>query len=145
MTGIILPYRGVSPRIAKSAFIAPTATIIGDVEIGEDSNIWFGCVIRGDVNEIRIGAGTNIQDGTVVHVSREKYGTYIGDNITIGHMALIHACTLERRLLHRHAGDGDGWLCRRQRRHGGGRRADHARQAGRAGAALGRNAGQTGA
>lgn len=95
MSGIILPYRGVYPRIAESAFIAPTATIIGDVEIGEDSNIWFGCVIRGDVNEIRIGAGTNIQDGTVVHVSREKYGTYIGDNITIGHMALIHACTLE--------------------------------------------------
>ncbi len=95
MSGIILPYRGVSPRIAASAFIAPTATIIGDVEIGEDSNIWFGCVIRGDVNEVRIGAGTNIQDGTVVHVSREKYGTYIGDNITIGHMALIHACTLE--------------------------------------------------
>lgn len=95
MSGIILPYRGISPRIAASAFIAPTATIIGDVEIGEDSNIWFGCVIRGDVNEIRIGARTNIQDGTVVHVSREKYGTYIGDDITIGHMALIHACTLE--------------------------------------------------
>lgn len=95
MSGIILPYRGVSPRIAKTAFIAPTATIIGDVEIGEDSNIWFGCIIRGDVNEIRIGERTNIQDGTVVHVSREKYGTYIGSDITIGHMALIHACTLE--------------------------------------------------
>ncbi len=97
MSGIILPYRGVYPRIAESAYIAPTATIIGDVEIGEDSNIWFGCVLRGDVNEIRIGAGTNIQDGTVVHVSREKFGTYIGDHITIGHMALIHACTLEDR------------------------------------------------
>ncbi len=95
MSGIILSYRGVSPRIAESAFIAPMATVIGDVEIGEDSNIWFGCVIRGDVNEIRIGARTNIQDGTVVHVSREKYGTYIGSDITIGHMALIHACTLE--------------------------------------------------
>mgnify|MGYP001042896183 CR=1 FL=1 len=97
MSGIILPYRGVYPRIAESAYIAPTATIIGDVEIGEGSNIWFGCVLRGDVNEIRVGAGTNIQDGTVVHVSREKFGTYIGDDITIGHMALIHACTLKDR------------------------------------------------
>ncbi len=95
MSGIILPYRGVLPRIAESAFIAPTATIIGDVEIGPDSNIWFGCVIRGDVNEVRIGERTNIQDGTVIHVSRETFGTYIGDHITIGHMALIHACTLE--------------------------------------------------
>jgi carbonic anhydrase/acetyltransferase-like protein (isoleucine patch superfamily) len=95
MSGIILPYRGTYPRIAESAFVAPTATVIGDVEIGEDSNVWFGCVIRGDVNVIRIGERSNIQDGTVVHVSREKYGTYIGSDITIGHMALIHACTLE--------------------------------------------------
>ncbi len=69
--------------------------MIGDVEIGPETNVWFGCVIRGDVCHIRIGARTNIQDGTVVHVTREKGPTIIGDNITIGHKALLHACTLE--------------------------------------------------
>ena len=95
MSGRLLSHKGVRPRIADNVFIAPTATVIGDVEIGSDTNIWFGCVIRGDVNEIRIGERTNIQDGTIVHVSREKCGTYIGSDITIGHMALLHACTLE--------------------------------------------------
>lgn len=95
MTGILLPHKEIQPRIAENVFVAPTATVIGDVEIGTDSNVWFGCVLRGDVNEIRIGERTNIQDGTIVHVSRETYGTYIGSDITIGHMALIHACTLE--------------------------------------------------
>jgi carbonic anhydrase/acetyltransferase-like protein (isoleucine patch superfamily) len=95
MSGMLLSHKGVRPRIADNVFIAPTATVIGDVEIGTDTNIWFGCVIRGDVNVIRIGERTNIQDGTIVHVSREKFGTYIGSDITIGHMALIHACTLE--------------------------------------------------
>lgn len=91
----VLPFDGIAPRIAESAFLAPGATVIGDVEIGADSNIWFGCVLRGDVHEIRIGTGTNLQDGTVVHVSYRSHGTYIGDNVTIGHMALIHACVLE--------------------------------------------------
>jgi gamma-carbonic anhydrase len=95
MSGMILPYLKTVPRIAGGVFIAPTATVIGDVVIGADTNIWFGCVIRGDVNVIRIGERTNIQDGTVVHVARNKFGTYIGSDITIGHMALIHACTLE--------------------------------------------------
>lgn len=92
---IILPYKGIHPKIHDSAFIAPSAVIIGDVEIGEDSNIWFGCVIRGDVNSIRIGARTNIQDGTVIHVTRETGPTQIGSGITIGHRALLHACTLK--------------------------------------------------
>jgi gamma-carbonic anhydrase len=92
---IILPYRGILPKIAKSAFIAPGAAIIGDVEIGEESNVWFGCVIRGDVNIIRIGARTNIQDGTVIHVTRKTGPTHIGSDITIGHSTLLHACTLE--------------------------------------------------
>lgn len=95
MSGMILPFRNVIPTIAAGVFIAPTATVIGDVVIGTDTNIWFGCVLRGDVNEIRVGERTNIQDGTVVHVSRMKHGTYIGSDITIGHMALLHACTLE--------------------------------------------------
>ena len=95
MAGIILPYREILPKIAPSAFIAPTATVIGDVEIGEDAGIWFGCIIRGDVNIIRIGARTNIQDGTIIHVSKDGQGTFIGDDVTIGHMVLLHACTLQ--------------------------------------------------
>ncbi len=95
MSALLLPYRGVLPRIAEGAFVAPTATIVGDVEIGTDSGIWFGCVLRGDVNYIRVGKRTNIQDGTIVHVAHETYPTLIGNDITIGHSALIHACTLE--------------------------------------------------
>lgn len=95
MAGIILPYRDILPKIAPTAFIAPTATVIGDVEIGEDAGIWFGCIIRGDVNIIRIGARTNIQDGTIIHVSKDGQGTFIGDEVTIGHMVLLHACTLQ--------------------------------------------------
>jgi len=98
---LILPYRGeyapggVMPTISPKAFIAPGAAVIGDVHIGEDSGVWFGCVIRGDVNIIRIGARTNIQDGTVIHVTRKTGPTIIGSGITIGHSVLLHACTLE--------------------------------------------------
>lgn len=92
---LILPYKGHQPHIDFRAFVAPSAAVIGDVHIGPDSGIWFGCVIRGDVNFIRIGARTNIQDGTVVHVSSRDHPTLIGDDITIGHAAVIHACTLE--------------------------------------------------
>ena len=95
MSGIILPYKNILPRIDPSAFIAQNAVVTGDVEIGPDSSIWFGCVMRGDVNEIRVGARTNIQDGTIVHCTRNKFGTYIGNDITIGHAAVLHACVLE--------------------------------------------------
>ncbi|MCE2509873.1 MAG: gamma carbonic anhydrase family protein [Alphaproteobacteria bacterium] len=95
MTGLMLPYKNRMPKIAGDAFIAPTATVVGDVEIGARSSIWFGVVIRGDVNEIRIGERTNVQDNTVIHVTRNGLGTYIGSGVTIGHMALLHACTLE--------------------------------------------------
>jgi carbonic anhydrase/acetyltransferase-like protein (isoleucine patch superfamily) len=95
MSGVILPYRGMLPKIDPEAFVASSAVIVGDVTIGPDTGIWYGCVVRGDVNDIRIGARTNIQDGTVIHVSSSLQGTYIGDDITIGHLALIHACTLE--------------------------------------------------
>ena len=95
MSGVILPYRGVLPTIASDVWIAPTAAVIGDVEIGAGSGIWFACTLRGDVNEIRVGRNSNIQDGTVVHVSTEGQGAYIGDGVTIGHSALIHACTLQ--------------------------------------------------
>lgn len=91
----ILPFETHAPKIDEAAFIAPTATVIGNVEVGADSGIWYGCILRGDVNEIRVGARTNIQDGTVIHVATHGQGTYIGDDVSIGHMALIHACTLE--------------------------------------------------
>ena len=92
---IILPYNGITPTIHPDAWIAPGAVVIGDVHIGADSNIWFGCVIRGDVNIIRIGERTNIQDGTVVHVTRKTGPTHIGSGVTIGHQALLHACSVE--------------------------------------------------
>ncbi len=100
MCGLIIPYRGILPRIAETVFIAATATVIGDVEIGADSGIWFAAVLRGDVNEIRIGEGTNIQDGAIIHVSSgrvgssAKLGTFIGSGVTVGHMAVLHACTI---------------------------------------------------
>lgn len=92
---LILPYKGVLPTIHPEAWIAPGAVVIGDVHIGAETNVWFNCVIRGDVCPIRIGERTNIQDGTVVHVTRKTGPTSIGSGITIGHSALIHACTLE--------------------------------------------------
>ena len=103
MSGLVLPFGNLVPKIAGDAFIAANATVIGDVEIGALSGIWFGCVVRGDGNSIRIGERTNIQDGTVIHVNAERDGgrgavgwrTTIGSDITVGHMALLHACTLE--------------------------------------------------
>ena len=94
MSNIFL-YKGIFPKIDRKAFIAPTAAIIGDVTIGKSSGIWFNCVIRGDVEPITIGERTNIQDGTVVHCTRGGGKTIIGNNVTIGHNALIHACILE--------------------------------------------------
>ena len=94
MSGLIRPYKGVVPQIGKDVFIAETAALIGDVVIGDESNIWYGVVMRGDVHEIRVGARTNIQDGTIVHVTSGKFGTYIGSDVTIGHAAILHACTL---------------------------------------------------
>jgi carbonic anhydrase/acetyltransferase-like protein (isoleucine patch superfamily) len=97
MSGLILPYKTILPTLHPTAFIAPSAVVIGDTEIGEDSGIWFGCVVRGDVNVIRIGKRTNIQDGTIIHVASKGQGSFIGDDITVGHMAVLHACTLEDR------------------------------------------------
>ena len=95
MSQFILPYKGINPKIHESAFIAPSASIIGDVEIAEDVNIWYGCVLRGDVNDIKIGARTNIQDGTIIHVTSDFSGTYIGSDVTVGHGAILHACKVD--------------------------------------------------
>ncbi|BBK37412.1 gamma carbonic anhydrase family protein [Allostella sp. ATCC 35155] len=94
--GILIPFRGKRPRVAPDAFIAPTAVLIGDVEVGPQSGIWFGCVLRADTNTIRIGARTNIQDGTIIHVNPgAEFATIIGDDVTVGHLCLIHAARLE--------------------------------------------------
>jgi len=93
----IFTFKGAIPKIDKTAFIAPTASIIGRVTIGKDSSIWFNSVLRGDVAEITVGDYTNIQDGTVVHVTNGEFPTHIGSYVTIGHKALLHACTIEDR------------------------------------------------
>jgi len=95
MAGVIQPYKGVWPQLADDVFVAATAAVVGDVHVGAQSSLWFGVVVRGDVNEVRIGARTNIQDGTIVHVSSKGQGTYVGDDVTVGHMAILHACTVE--------------------------------------------------
>ena len=92
-------YRGRTPRIADSAYIDPQAVIIGDVTIAADSSVWPCTVIRGDVNYIRIGSRTNIQDGSVLHVMRDTHPLILGDNVTIGHGVVLHGCTVESRCL----------------------------------------------
>jgi carbonic anhydrase/acetyltransferase-like protein (isoleucine patch superfamily) len=90
----ILPWNGVWPTIHPTAFVAPGATVIGRVTIGAGSSIWFNVVLRGDINDILVGEETNLQDGTVVHVSG-SHGTFIGNRVTVGHSAVVHACRLE--------------------------------------------------
>lgn len=93
--GKLYPYDGIWPKIADDCFIAPGASIIGDVEIGAGSSVWFNCVLRGDVAKIKIGKNTNIQDGSVIHVRSGGGDTIIGDNVLIGHMAMIHGCIID--------------------------------------------------
>jgi gamma-carbonic anhydrase len=95
----IRPFRGKWPQIAASAYIDPAAVVIGDVIIGEDSSVWPCVVIRGDVHYIRIGARTNIQDGSICHVMRDEYPLILGDDVTIGHSVTLHGCTIESRCL----------------------------------------------
>jgi len=96
---LIRSYRGRLPEIADSAYIDPQAVVIGDVTIGEDSSVWPCTVIRGDVNYIRIGARTSIQDGSVLHVMRETHPLILGDEVTVGHKVILHGCTIESRCL----------------------------------------------
>lgn len=95
--GKLYPFDGIWPTLAQGVFIAPGARIIGDVVIGEGASVWFNCVLRGDVNLIRVGAGTNIQDNTVVHVEGAGAATRIGANVLIGHSAMIHGTIIEDR------------------------------------------------
>ena len=96
---MIRAYRGKMPQVAASAYIDEAATVIGDVQIGEESSVWPGVVIRGDVHYIRIGARTNVQDGSVLHVMRDEHPLILGDNVTIGHGVVLHGCTVESRCL----------------------------------------------
>lgn len=95
----ILPVKGISPEIPETCFVAPNATIVGDVVMGERCSVWFNAVIRGDVHSIRIGYDTNIQDGAVVHCTYQKAATIIGNRVSIGHNALVHGCTLKDHVL----------------------------------------------
>lgn len=96
---MILPHHGIWPKIHETAFVAPTADVIGDVEIGEQSSVWFQVVIRGDVNDIKIGARTNIQDQSCLHVTRRKAPLRVGDDVTVGHRVMLHGCTVGNRVL----------------------------------------------
>ncbi|HWK04501.1 MAG TPA: gamma carbonic anhydrase family protein [Puia sp.] len=95
----ILPVKGIHPTFGKDCFVAPNATIVGDVEIGDNTSIWFNAVVRGDVNSIRIGSKVNIQDGVVIHATYQKTKTFIGDNVSIGHNAIVHGCTIRDKVL----------------------------------------------
>lgn len=95
----ILAYDGRAPRLAATVFLADGSVVSGDVEIGEESSLWFGTVVRGDVNRVRIGARTNLQDHTVVHVTARTHPTTVGDDVTVGHRAVLHGCTVKDRCL----------------------------------------------
>src|SRR3954469_10726593 len=96
---VILHVEGVYPKFGSNCFIAPNATIVGDVEMGDNCSVWFNAVIRGDVHYIKIGNNTNIQDGAVIHATYLKASTNIGNNVSIGHNALVHGCTLHDNVL----------------------------------------------
>ena len=96
---MLRPFRSVLPTVHESVYVDQSAQVIGDVHIGAESSVWMNVVIRGDVNYIRIGARTNIQDATIVHVMRETHPTVIGDDVTIGHGAVVHGCTIDDRCL----------------------------------------------
>ena len=91
---MILEHKGITPQLDTSVFVAPNACVIGDVQVGENSSLWFNVIVRGDVNFIRIGSRTNIQDGSVIHVTRKTHPTVIGDDVTVGHSVTLHGCTV---------------------------------------------------
>lgn len=98
MDALLLPFEGKTPQVDPSAFIAPGTILIGDIHIGPDSSVWYGCVLRADTNAIRIGARSNVQDGTIIHVDHPSVGglpTLIGDDVLIGHRCMLHGCTAQ--------------------------------------------------
>ena len=95
----ILPVEGKSPSFGKNCFVAPNATVVGDVVIGDECSIWFNAIVRGDVNSIRIGNKVNIQDGVIIHATYQKTKVCIGNEVSIGHNAIVHGCTIEDKVL----------------------------------------------
>lgn len=96
---LILPIEDKHPQFGNNCFIAPNATIVGDVIMGDDCSVWFNTVIRGDVNFIKMGNKVNVQDGACIHCTYQKYGTTIGNNVSIGHHAIVHGCTVHNNVL----------------------------------------------
>lgn len=96
---VILPVEGKLPQIGNDCYIAPNATLVGDVTMGDQCSVWFNAVVRGDVNFIKIGNKVNIQDGVVIHCTYQKCGTTIGNNVSIGHRAIVHGCTIHDNVL----------------------------------------------
>ena len=96
---MIRTFQGITPRVAATAYVDESAQVIGDVHIGEHSSIWMNAVVRGDVNYIRIGARSNVQDGTIIHVMHDTHPTVLGDDVTLGHGVIAHGCTIHHRVL----------------------------------------------
>ena len=96
---VILPVKGISPTFGSDCYIAPNATIVGDVVMGNQCSVWFNAVIRGDVNIIRMGNKVNVQDGAIIHCTYQKAATIIGNNVSIGHNAIVHGCVIEDNVL----------------------------------------------
>lgn len=96
---LILPVKNISPRFGKNCFLAENATVVGEVTMGDDCSVWFNAVVRGDVNSITIGNKVNIQDNAVIHCTYQKAATLIGNNVSIGHTAIVHGCTLHDNVL----------------------------------------------
>lgn len=92
---MIKPFQNLQPKIHETAYLTDDAIVVGDVEIGAEASVWYGSILRGDVNYIRIGARTNVQDGTIIHVSRETHSTVLEDEVTVGHRATLHGCYIE--------------------------------------------------
>jgi len=95
----IIPLKGITPEIPEDCFIAPNATIVGDVVMGKGCTVWFNAVVRGDVNSIRLGENVNVQDGAVIHCTYQKSKTIVGNNVSIGHNAILHGCTVDNDVL----------------------------------------------
>jgi len=96
---VILPVHGISPQWGEDCFIAPNASIVGDVQMGNQCSVWFNAVLRGDVNSIRLGNKVNIQDGAVIHCTYQKTKTILGNNVSVGHNAIVHGCVIEDNVL----------------------------------------------
>jgi carbonic anhydrase/acetyltransferase-like protein (isoleucine patch superfamily) len=96
---VILPVKGIEPQFGNNCFIAPNATIVGEVVMGNDCSVWFNAVLRGDVNFIRMGNKVNVQDGAIIHCTYQKFGTTIGNNVSIGHNAIVHGCVIQDNVL----------------------------------------------